>query len=319
MTLRFRQIRYFVEIVDAGSMNKAAANLGLVPNALSLQIKSLEENCGLRLLERHARGVIPTEAGRRFYQNSQRILQILSETERDIQASTQAPAVYRMGVIPSVIHAIGMDDLRTSGPPGANFRIDLVEGFAKDLSARLEAGDLDFAISTASTGSPKVSGIEMLEETLVYVTSSAFEETKGEVKLREIIERNDLIRFGNASQVWESLRSAAEKSGLAAHEACVIESTDLLRRMLQRGAGTAVAPLGLIVREWRKGQVAVHRIAGQMLARRISLYWRPASPTSQSDFLAVRKFTMGLLESYQGATIPFSRIIDQPTVQALTS
>ena len=57
------QLRYFDEVVRAGSIRIAAERLHVAPSAVSRQIRNIEEELGMPLFERHARGVVLTSAG----------------------------------------------------------------------------------------------------------------------------------------------------------------------------------------------------------------------------------------------------------------
>ena len=61
--MNLQRLEYFVAVIDAGSLSRAAAILDLSQPALSRQIALLEEETGHRLLTRHGRGVEPTETG----------------------------------------------------------------------------------------------------------------------------------------------------------------------------------------------------------------------------------------------------------------
>ena len=69
-----RQLAAFVAVVEKKSFSHAAERLGVTQPAVSLQIRSLEERLGQRLLDRSGRRVEPTEAGQRLYRNAQRML-----------------------------------------------------------------------------------------------------------------------------------------------------------------------------------------------------------------------------------------------------
>lgn len=58
-----RRVRYFMQVLDSGSVRGAAEVLGMDPSAVSRAIGVLEDDCGTRLLERRGRGVVPTDAG----------------------------------------------------------------------------------------------------------------------------------------------------------------------------------------------------------------------------------------------------------------
>ena len=78
-----RQLAAFCAVVEQRSFSQAAERLGVTQPAVSLQIRSLEKRLGMQLLDRSGRQVAPTEAGRRLYRSSQRLLaleeQLLAE------------------------------------------------------------------------------------------------------------------------------------------------------------------------------------------------------------------------------------------------
>lgn len=69
--MELRQLRYFVRIVETGSMGIAALDLGIGVSALSQQMTRLENELSIRLLQRTSRGVTPTNAGLAFYSQAQ--------------------------------------------------------------------------------------------------------------------------------------------------------------------------------------------------------------------------------------------------------
>ncbi|MEV1295431.1 LysR family transcriptional regulator [Pseudonocardia sp. NPDC049635] len=70
MDLNLHLVRYLVTVVDEGHFGRAAASLFVSGPALSKQIRTLERKLGVELLDRSARPVVPTEAGRRFLQEA---------------------------------------------------------------------------------------------------------------------------------------------------------------------------------------------------------------------------------------------------------
>lgn len=58
-----RRLRYFMQVLESGSVRGAADALGMDPSALSRAIGTLERECGVRLFQRHGRGVAATDAG----------------------------------------------------------------------------------------------------------------------------------------------------------------------------------------------------------------------------------------------------------------
>ncbi len=72
--LDLRQFLYFVTVVEEGQITRAATRLHVAQPALSQAIAKLEDSVGVRLLERHARGVTPTPAGAAFLEKARAAL-----------------------------------------------------------------------------------------------------------------------------------------------------------------------------------------------------------------------------------------------------
>jgi len=72
--MHYRQVYYFVRIVEAGSFSQAARTIHVAQPALSQQIAELEASLGIALLQRSPRGIKPTAAGQRFYEQASSIL-----------------------------------------------------------------------------------------------------------------------------------------------------------------------------------------------------------------------------------------------------
>lgn len=83
--MTFKQLRYFLGVVDAGSFTRAAESIHVAQPAIGMQIAHLEDELGIALLVRHSRGVRPTKAGAFL---AEQAVAILAEVERVRQAIT---------------------------------------------------------------------------------------------------------------------------------------------------------------------------------------------------------------------------------------
>jgi DNA-binding transcriptional LysR family regulator len=81
MSLRLRQLRYFVVVAEEGQITRAAAKLHLAQPALSQAITQLESQLAVKLLERHPRGVSLTSAGESFFTKARAALDAVAEAD----------------------------------------------------------------------------------------------------------------------------------------------------------------------------------------------------------------------------------------------
>src|SRR5678815_3857004 len=83
--MELRHLRYFVSVAEALSFTKAAKNLHTAQPSLSRQIKDLEEELGVQLLNRTKQLVTLTEEGRSFLADAKRLLALAAETVESVR------------------------------------------------------------------------------------------------------------------------------------------------------------------------------------------------------------------------------------------
>ena len=97
-----RQLRYFVQIVESGSLAKASRQLFIAQPALSQQMARLEDEVGKALLVRSSRGVVPTDNGEALYHHAKFMLRQLDQAvavARQETAALQRPRHARPGAV----------------------------------------------------------------------------------------------------------------------------------------------------------------------------------------------------------------------------
>lgn len=106
-----RSLRYFIAVVEAGSLSRAAGSLYIAQPALTAQIKKLEAELGAQLLERSHAGVTPTQAGVQLYQDARRLLSDASAMRERIQRVPQGPEGSVTIAVPFLLSSLLMGPL----------------------------------------------------------------------------------------------------------------------------------------------------------------------------------------------------------------
>ncbi|MGU3493294.1 LysR family transcriptional regulator [Xanthobacteraceae bacterium A53D] len=88
---RWDDVEVFLRVVERGSFNGAAEQLGLPPTSVSRKVKALEERLGVQLLYRTTRRVWPSEAGQAYYQQCVNAIAALDQADASMRALTQEP------------------------------------------------------------------------------------------------------------------------------------------------------------------------------------------------------------------------------------
>ena len=157
--LDFRQLRYFVEIVDAGSLTRAAGSLHIAQSALSQQMARLEDSVGVCLLTRSVKGVVATDAGHAVYRHTQTILKLEAQT-RDVAQSVgvHVSGRVRVGLPSSIAMILAAPMLNEVQKRYPGILVELYESPSTYLAAQLFDERVDLSVIVDKSPSARFSG-----------------------------------------------------------------------------------------------------------------------------------------------------------------
>ena len=109
MTLR--QIRHFIAVAETGSISAAAQAVFISQSTLTLAIQQLEEEIGVSLFNRHAKGMSLTHQGHQFLRQAHLILATVDNAKRSLQQSTDQVAGHLTIGVTSLVAGYYLADL----------------------------------------------------------------------------------------------------------------------------------------------------------------------------------------------------------------
>jgi LysR family transcriptional regulator of gallate degradation len=167
-----RGIRVFVALTEQHHMPSVADSVGISQPAVSMAIRQLEDSIGVRLFERTARGMIPTETGMALALRLKRALAETRHAVADIAAlrgvtqgtvTVGALPLGRTRLLPEAIAGV------VAKHPG--LRVATIEGSFETLAAGLRAGDVDFILGALRPAdyASDLSGLPLADDALAIV------------------------------------------------------------------------------------------------------------------------------------------------------
>ncbi|MFZ6769417.1 LysR family transcriptional regulator [Undibacterium sp. Di26W] len=146
--MNLRQIRYFCEIVEAGSATHAAERLHVAPTAISMQLAQLESQLGGELFDRSRRPMEPTALGKFFYPRAKELLAQTARLEDEAQGiATGSHGWLGIGFTRSSTFSILPRTIRKFRESFPHVQLDLVEALSEYQPAQLRQGRIDIGIS----------------------------------------------------------------------------------------------------------------------------------------------------------------------------
>ena len=167
--MELRQLKYFVRVIELGSMTRAALDLNLVQSALSQQISRLESELSTRLLQRSSKGVVPTEAGLAFFREAQLALRHTEQAARAAQQSRLTGTV-SVGLASTTAAVLGIPLMRCMRERYPDVRLHMVESMSGHLTAMLNSRQLDLAVLSDTGSARRWSVMPLLEEKLFLIS-----------------------------------------------------------------------------------------------------------------------------------------------------
>lgn len=275
LAVTLRQLQYAVAVMETGGFGRAAQQCSVSQPSLSAQVAKLEEQLGVRLFERHGRGVHLTAMGRALIPQMRSVIVDAHALEAKAAAlSDPYAAVLRVGVIPTVAPYLipgVVDGLRRRG----RIRVHWLELQTGVCEGDLANGDIDAMIIADP---PTVAGVhhQALGWEPFMVVTPLREPTSGPMTLQRLAEL-ELMLLEDGHCLRDQTMSLCMQPG-AAESSYRATSLPTLVQMVASGLGVTVIPAMAVPVEAQRARVRVMPLAQKDVGRTLYLAWRIRSP-----------------------------------------
>lgn len=249
-----RQLRYFVQIVESGSLAKASRQLFIAQPALSQHIAKLEAEVGKPLLIRSAKGVTPTENGTALHHHARFMLRQLDQA---LSIARQEPGTVHgmvsVGLAATTVCAVGVPFMRRIREKFPGIVLNVVEGMSGHLAQMMRMGQLDLAILFSRDAVPDLPAEPLVEEELfVMLPEDSDLVPPRRIKL-SCTDTADLplILPTGIHGLRRRISAEFEQRNLALHVVAEIDSLSLLMTCVRDGMGATIKPMSAALLEGR--------------------------------------------------------------------
>lgn len=282
--MNLRALRTLVEIERVGGFARAADRLGLTLSAVSLQMKTLEEELQLSLFDRSQRPAAMTPAGRRVAAHARAMLEE-ADAIRAVSAGEGADRLhgdYRIGFVATASVRLAPGFLAAGRRRHPTARFAAVIDLSAPLMAQLRAGALDAAVLTRTPDlGPDLALTHLRREPFAL---AAPVQSGAAPVLAHCVGALAFVQFAPATGIGLLAAQHMRRLGAVPHERIVLDSVEAVMECVNSGVGFALLPEP-DVRRYAAAGVSIAPEPG--LARDLVLATRAASPlTALSEALA---------------------------------
>jgi DNA-binding transcriptional LysR family regulator len=299
-----RRLEVLVRVVESGSVTAAAAALNYSPSAVSQQLRRLEVEAGVPLLDRHARGMTPTEAGNLLAVHARRVFRQLAAAESDLaDIAGLRRGSLSLGTFPTMggsFLPMAVKQFQQLYPAvQLNIRSERLDG----LVAMLEEGAVSLSLlwdyAWARVDDRALALTHLFDDPTVLVVAADHRlANRRRTTMAELAGERWIIR-AEQHPVVEVLRRSALGEGFEPRIAFEANDYQEAQAMVSVGLGVALAPRSAVVN--KHPNVRVLGLGATAPSRRVLVAHRPDRVRAASE-LAFHQVLTDIASSYADGT-----------------
>lgn len=284
--MEFRQLKYFVSVVEAGSFSRAAAHCNVVQSALSQQVALLEAELGQPLLIRSSKGVTMSHAGEVFFGKAQYILRQVEHARAAIATLDSEPAgPVSVGFPTSTAASLSLPFLNACLERYPKVQLHIMEGLSRHVLQNLSRGGVDIAVLFSGQNTAGLEARSLMTEELFLVGQAhrrrGSQRGVGAISVQALSELPLLLpERGNGlrdivDQLFHSL-------ALSMAPRVELGSLSTMVNAVKQGLGVTLLPWGAFAQEFEAGTLTAYRIEGLSMVRKLMLCRSSTLPLSDA-------------------------------------
>lgn len=283
MAFTLRQLQFFVAAAEAGSVSGAARALSISQSSVTEAIRALEDDLGVMLFDRQARGLLITHKGSAFLRHARQILADVA-TARTAFRDEAGAATGRLslGVTSLVAGYVLSDILSRFRRAFPQVELNVIEDNGDYLQHLLIGGELDVAVLLTSSVRDRMA---LHVETLLVSPYRLWLPIGHPLAQQEAIALDELagqplIQL-MVDEIEESTRRLMAALAVKPEIAFRTRSVEAVRSLVATGAGLAILP-SLVYRPWslEGDRIEIRDVSGDLPSVQVGLAWRRGAPLS---------------------------------------
>lgn len=282
--MKFNQLRYFLHIVEAGSMSKAAKVLGVAQPALSQHIANLEHDLGAKLLERTPGGVHTTPAGDVLSDHARTIFRQVDQARLDITYTDQTPRGEVVVVLAAAAASFIAPALSLAVEKNyPEVRITAMEAMSVRASELVENGHVDLAFLPYGHLLKQVEARPVVTEHLYLIGRQDMDLADDTpIDFKDACNA-PLILPSHPHFLRKKLEQTAFDQGLKMDVRADQDSTRLLNAYIETGYAYGILPFTSFYEGISSGKLFARKIVNPVISRQMTIAWSRHKPLNKAS------------------------------------
>ena len=310
--MNLRQLKYFVSIVDLGSLSRASESLHIAQSALSQQLAALEASMDAELLHRRSRGIVPTDAGLRLYQQAQSILRQVEDAKTDAKNSIkELSGTVAVGLPLSFMNPYAYPILRAIQDQHPKIALQFHEALSGTTLEWIKNGRLDVGIAFDEGNLIGLNTVPLIKEQLFLIVSPESPLASQKSVSLQTLEGVRLVLPGSGQGVRSQVQRALDLQGITNGIVGVeVNSLTLMKQAVIAGMGATILSWSSVDNELNDKTLVAIELTDPALSRIASICISSVTPQSVACQSVVKIIMESVREVALKAAWPGVQIIE---------
>ncbi len=302
--MNIRDLRYLRALADEKHFGRAAERCNVSQPTLSVQIKKMEDDLGVALLERSGRTVILTDVGQDILALSKDALALIdriystADTARDPFSGQLS-----LGSIPTISPYLIPEVILKSKPIFPNLKIGFLEDITERLNDKLLKGELDAAILATEPEDPRLDKIDLYKEPFAVILPKGHPLSDVQNLDVKDLTLNELILLPEGHCFRDQAIDLCQLAQPSALNEVSVSSMETIISLVAAGQGISLIPTMALGGRWNvRSDITIKQLTHPNAYRQINLTFRKTTPkrdllNSLSGIILKGRASPGLLMS----------------------
>ncbi|MFT9599356.1 LysR family transcriptional regulator [Mesobacillus sp.] len=287
-----RQMRYFIAIAEEKNITSAAHRLHMSQPPLSLQLKQMEEELGVMLVERHGKKLELTDKGQLLYRHALNIVHAFEEVKNELQETDEG----RKGNLSVGINTLSVPEFPEwleafhSSFPLVYLRI--VQNDSAYLAELVKNRTIELGLVRLPLANQDLNYLPLYNESFVFVCR---QNGKDEISIEEISKYPLILPSTEGLGSYNIIHEAFTKAQLPLQVICECSDMNVLMQMVSSGIGSTIVPES-VFQSYGHSNLFTRNISDAEMVSSVGLIWLKQHHLSRParNFIGLVKQRLGL-------------------------
>jgi DNA-binding transcriptional LysR family regulator len=239
--MSLRALRTLQAISRHGTFAQAGKAVGLTQSAVSLQVKALEAEFGVRLFDRSRKQPVLTEAGKIVLARSDEVLALYDQISEALSDERSLVGRLRVGAMPTVLSDMLPDALITLNRAHPRVRVHVTSGLSGELAHQVAVGELDVAVTSepGRAQPPNLVWTQLYADRFWLIIPFALIERDP----RRLLAEQPFIRLDSRAWSGQAIDRELRRLRVDVHEEMVLGNPETIIKMVEKGLGISIVSI----------------------------------------------------------------------------